>query len=198
VKSGHAIAVLLTGTTKEPSAFARTDVALSDPKIRETRQPYHHGFFRHEEDANAIARRIRVVERCARKSVDALIGAIAGGSPKPRIQAALVVGSVIDPATVGNPHIRAHASEGRLFRVALAEALAAHGVACEVIVEKQLRSRATDATGRSAAQIARAVDAFGDVVGGPWRADDKAAATAAWIALPRARGAAGRPRARKS
>ena len=70
------------------------------------------------------------------------------------------------------------------FRCAvLADALGAHGIACEVIVDKQLASRAAAEIGRTAAQIAHAVAEFGDSIGRPWRADEKAAATAAWIAL---------------
>ena len=95
----------------------------------------------------------------------------------------LVVGSVIDPNTVGNPHIRAHAHEGQLFRTVLEEALRAHGVDCNVIVDKHLPARAAKDLRRPPAAIARTVMAFGKSLGGPWRADEKAAATAAWLLL---------------
>ena len=183
VKSGHAIAVALSGTAAGPSALLRADVALSDPDVHETRQPYHDGFYRQQEDPREIARRVRIIQRCATTSVAAFVESIGGRGERSRVHAALVVGSVIDPATVGNPHIRAHASEGRLFRTVLAESLAAHGIACEVLVEKALAEKAVAAIGRSPAEIKRTVAGFGTAVGNPWRADEKAAATAAWIAL---------------
>ena len=90
---------------------------------------------------------------------------------------------MIDPQKVGNPHIRAHASEGQLFRTVLEEALRSHGVACDVIVEKQLAAKAAADLGRQDADIARAIAGFGKTLGGAWRADEKAACAAAWLAL---------------
>jgi hypothetical protein len=180
VKSGFAIAVALRGPAASPSPVARRIVELSDPGVAESRQPYHHGFFTHETDARAIAKRVKVVERCAKESVAALLEdeSLAGCRG-----AALVVGSVIDPATVGNPHIRAHASEGKLFRTALESALRSHGIRCDVIVEKQLGATATAGLRRRGADITRTVARFGREIGGPWRAEEKAASTAAWLAL---------------
>jgi len=182
VKSGFAIAVALRGPASAPGAIARELVELSDPDVIETRQPYHHGFSRHEEDDRQIAKRVTIVERCARQSIAALL-------KDERFErftcrgAGLVVGSVIDPATVGNPHIRAHASEGRLFRSVLQSALQAHGINCDVIVDKQLAVKAAASLKRSDAEIRTVVAGFGKTLGGPWRADEKAASTAAWLAL---------------
>jgi hypothetical protein len=180
VKSGFAIAVALRGPASAPRIVARRRVELSDPAVAETRQPYHHGFSTHETDSGAIAERVRIVERCAQRSVNALLAddALAGCRG-----AALVVGSVIDPAAVGNPHIRAHASEGQLFRSVLQSALQAHGVRCDVIVEKQLGARAAAGLERTSADIARTIGRLGKDAGGPWRAEEKAASTAAWLLL---------------
>jgi hypothetical protein len=177
VKSGFAVAVVLDGSRQSPAAIARRVVELSDPDVAETRQPYHHGFYNTEEDPRELARRVRIVKRCAARAVDALL-ADTGAR-----RATLIVGSVIDPSTVGNQHIRAHAHEGRLFRTVLEQALASHGVECDVIVEQHLARRAAADLGRTAAALARTVTAFGKSLGPPWRADEKAAATAAWLAL---------------
>jgi hypothetical protein len=180
VKSGYAIAVALRGPSSAPAAVARHVVELSDPEVADTRQPYHDGFYTHEEDARRIARRIRIIERVAKQSVAAwlkderLVGCRAAG---------LVVGSVIDPEKVGNPHIRAHAMEGRLFRTVLESALRSHGIACEVIVEKQLAAKAAAGLVRRDAEIKKVLTGIGKSLGGPWRADEKAAAAAAWLAL---------------
>ena len=182
VKSGYAIAVALRGPAASPAVVAREIVELSDPKVAETRQPYHHGFYTHEVDERQIAKRVKIVERCAGRSIAALLKdqRLAGCSCR---GAGLVVGSVIDPATVGNPHIRAHASEGRLFRAVLEDALRSHGIACDVIVEKQLAAKAAAGLKRDDAAIRSAVAGFGRALGGPWRADEKAASAAAWLVL---------------
>ena len=180
VKSGYAIAVALGGPASAPAAVSRHVVELSDPDVADTRQPYHDGFYTHEEDAPTIARRVRIIERVAKRSVTALLKdeRLAGCRG-----AGLVVGSVIDPAKVGNPHIRAHASEGRLFRTVLESALRSHGIACEVIVEKQLAAKAAAALARRDAEIRRVLAGFGKSLGAPWRADEKAASIAAWLSL---------------
>jgi hypothetical protein len=184
VKSGSAIAVALKGPAESPSAIGRHVVELCDPDIKETRQPYHSGFGTAEEDSKSIARRVSIIERATARSVATLLDprGPSGGFAGCRT-AGLVVGSVIDPASVANPHIRAHANEGRLFRTVLEAALAAHGVATAVVVEKRLAETARERLHRNAADIKRTVDAFGKVLGSPWRSDEKAAATAAWIAL---------------
>ena len=61
--------------------------------------------------------------------------------------------------------------------------LAAHAVDCDVIVDKQLASQAAKELGRPASVVARTVASFGKTLGGRWRAEEKAAATAAWLAL---------------
>ena len=187
VKSGYAIAVVLDGSRQRPRPLASRIVELSDPGVAETRQPYHDGFYKTEEDAREIARRVAIVKRCAQKSVAALLGQmerepLRARSGQAAVRAALVVGSLIDPATVANPHIRAHAHEGQLFRTVLEESLAAHAVDCDVIVDKQLASQVAKELGRPAS-VARAVASFGKTLGGRWRAEEKAAAMAAWLAL---------------
>ena len=182
VKSGFAIAVVLRGPASAPGAIAREIVELSDPDVVETRQPYHHGFSRHEEDERQIAKRVEIVERCTRQSIAALLKDERFDGATWR-SAGLVVGSVIDPATVGNPHIRAHASEGKLFRSVLESALQAHGISCEVIVDKHLAVKAAAGLKRGDEEIRSVVSGVGKALGGPWRADEKAASAAAWLAL---------------
>lgn len=182
VKSGFAIAVVLRGPASAPSVVARRLVQLSDPAVPGTRQPYHDGFYKQQEDRRELARNLEIVKRCAKQSVAALLkdDCFAG---EPCCGAGLVVGSVIDPQTVGNPHIRAHANEGRLFRTVLADALSSHDIACDVLVEKTLAKEAAAALGRTDAGIRRMVGVLGKALGGPWRAEEKAACTAAWMAL---------------
>jgi hypothetical protein len=184
IKSGYAIAIVLEGPAKSPTVVARRIVELCDPAAAETKQPYHDGFGTENEDPREIARRVKIVQRCAKKSVAALIEDVRSASTdRSDLRAGLVVGSVIDPRQVGNPHIRAHANEGRLFRTVVEEALTSHGIACDVIVEKQLSAKASAGLGRSDGDIRKALATFGKTIGSPWRAEEKAAATAAWLAL---------------
>ena len=182
VKSGRAVAVALGGSCASPALLARIEVLLSDPAIHETKQPYHAGMGTAQEDPKAIARLVSIVRRCARVSIDELLtdGRLTTGSCR---GAALVVGSVIDPEEVGNPHIRAHAREGKLFRGVVEEALQANHVHCTVIVEKTLAAEAARKLGRRDGDIKRVVGDLGRELAGPWRADEKAAAIGAWIAL---------------
>lgn len=182
VKSGFAVAVALAGTSAAPIPLARRIVQLSDPAIEETKQPYHDGVGTAQEDLKEVARLTRIIHACAKQSVADLLSdeVLAGGHCR---RAGVIVGSVIDPAKVGNLHIRAHANEGRLFRVVLEEALSAHGVQCVVMVEKTLDAQAQKTLGRAASQIRKIVGAFGDSLGGPWRAEEKAAAIAGWVVL---------------
>jgi hypothetical protein len=183
VKSGYAIAVVVRGSPSAPEVVSRHVLQLSDPDVAATRQPYHHGFFTHEEDTGKIARLVKIVERCATRSVAALVEELRHAPRHGRFRAALVVGSVIDPKQVGNPHIRAHANEGRLFRTVLESALRTHGIPCDVIVEKQLAEKAAKALPCPDSEIKRTLAAFGKTLGGSWRAEEKAASTAAWLAL---------------
>ena len=179
VKSGFAIAVALEGPASTPNALFRRIVEMSDPKVPETRQPYHDGFYQTEEDGREIARRVKIVERCAKQSLAALLKDL-------RVtRAGLIVGSLIDPRNVGNPHIRAHAHEGQLFRTVLKGALRSRGVRCQVIVEKELPATTAAGLRQPPREITRALNRFGKALGSPWRADEKAAATAAWLSLTR-------------
>ncbi|HEV2721003.1 MAG TPA: hypothetical protein VG323_13355, partial [Thermoanaerobaculia bacterium] len=76
-----------------------------------------------------------------------------------------------DLARIGNEHIRAHAAEGVLFRRVLEVAAERHGIPCRGISDKEL--------GAPSAKI----KAMGKKAGPPWRADERAAATAALLAL---------------
>jgi hypothetical protein len=180
IKSGYAIAVVLAGSRRAPIARCRRVVELSDPDVAETRQPFHNGFGKEQDDAREIDRRIRIVRRCATRAIASFVRDIGHDGLG---SAGLVVGSTIDPQQVANPHIRAHASEGRLFRTVVEDALRAHGVSCTIILDKQLAAAAAMELRCGAPAIKQTIAELGKTIGGSWRADDKAAAIAAWLAL---------------
>ena len=97
----------------------------------------------------------------------------------------LVVGSDVDPASLRHPHIRAHALEGRLFREAVEAGVSKCGLSCSVLVERETFASAELALGKPRADIRAITTALGKIAGRPWGAQEKMAATAAWVALVR-------------
>jgi hypothetical protein len=182
VKSGWATAVLLTGPLSAPQALDRRAVALSDPEVPESRQPYHAAMGTLEEDRAKIRQRTKVVQRVAARSVAELLRDYRAAEHALR-GAGLVVGSQIEPASIQNPHIRAHALEGQLFRTVLEDALQAHGLASLVIVERDAYAQAAAVLGRSEGDMKRAVAGLGRTLGAPWRTEEKLAALVAWMVL---------------
>jgi hypothetical protein len=182
VKSGWATAVLLAGPAQTPQALDRRIVELSDPDVPESRQPYHAAMGMLEQDAAKIRRRTKVVQRVAARSVAELLDRFrAVGSP---IRGAgLVVGSQIDPASIANPHIRAHALDGALFRSVLTEALRARRLSCSVVTERDIFGKAATVLARPEGDLKRVVSSLGRALEGPWRAEEKLAALAAWMIL---------------
>src|SRR6059036_1571492 len=183
VKSGWATAVLISGPSESPRLLDRRIIDLSDPAVPDSKQPYHAVLEMAEKDAAKTERHLRgVVERFTSRSVTQLLKeysnaghAVAG--------IGLVVGSDIDPATIKNDHIRAHALEGRLFRTVLERACRSLGLRASVLVERQAYPAGATALHRSESQLKRAVTELGRAIDGPWRADEKTAALAAWMTL---------------
>jgi hypothetical protein len=182
VKSGWATAVLLVGPVSSPQVLCRRIVELSDPAVPETQQPYHAGMGLLEEDEATISSRTAIVQRVAALSVKATLDDFATAGHR-TLRAGLVVGSLTDPRSISNPHIRAHALEGQLFRSVLARALEAHGLTCSVVLERDAYTKAATTLALSEDDVKRAVSALGRSLGGPWRAEEKLAALVAWMNL---------------
>jgi hypothetical protein len=181
VKSGRAVAVLITGPVRLPRVLDRREIDLCDPAVAASRQPYHAAMGTLQADEAKVARLREIVARAAHQSVAELMKAY--GDAGHHVQAAgLVVGSEIDPAKITNPHIRAHALEGRLFRTVLEDALQSHRVNCSLVAERDVYRRAAEALKQSEQVLKRSVTQLGKGLEGPWRADEKTAALAAWLA----------------
>jgi hypothetical protein len=182
VKSGWAVAILISGSLRSPQLCDSCVINLSDPRDPATRQPYHAAMGKLETNARELKRRTQSIRCTTAKSVVDLLQRYIDNDYKIRL-AGLVVGSVIDPGSIANPHIRAHALEGRLFRMTLAAALQSRGIRCTIFTERDAYAIAAKSLGRSAVQIKRALLDFGDATSGPWREEQKLAALAAWMSL---------------
>ncbi len=183
VKSGWATAILLAGPVQSPRVLDRRIVELSDPDIPASRQPFHSTLESHQAASGKAVKRLRrIVERCAHRSVTTLIDDYRN-SGQDLCGAGLVVGSDIDPATIKNAHIQAHALEGRLFRDVLEAALQSNGLSSLVIVERRAYAEAATLLQRSEDELKRIAADLGRALDGPWRSDEKMATLAAWLTL---------------
>ena len=185
VKSGWAAAVLLAGPIDEPQLCDVQRIELSDPRLPETRQPYHAAMGKLETDSAKVNRRKRVVRCIAQQSIATLLAGYRQKDYRIR-RAALVVGSKIDPDSIANPHIRAHAFEGQLFRLVIEQALQVHRIRADTLIERDAYPRAAAELKQSSDSVQRAIQDLGRLTpaaAGSWRAEQKLAALAAWLAL---------------
>lgn len=178
VKSGWAAVVLVSGPKSAPQLLDSRIIDLSDPAVPESRQPYHAGFGTAQSDTSKVDRLVRGIERFSQQALARLLGEWRAGRT---VRAAgVVVPSLTDPATIASPHMRAHASEGRLFRTVVIDGLEQCGVGVRVILERDVYALLGKALRRPATRVKAQVTALGDAAG-RWRAEQKVAAAAAWL-----------------
>jgi hypothetical protein len=183
VKSGWAMMVLLAGPLNKPQLMKCGPILLSDPSIPGSKQPFHAALELPEKDARTVTRKLqKVVHNAANKSAKELLREAQELSIEVRA-ACLVVGSMVDPATLHNEHIRAHGLEGQLFRTALENALRRLGIRCNVLLEKNAYASAALDLRESVGEIKRTIAKLGESHDGSWRAEEKLAALGAWMAL---------------
>jgi len=176
VKSGWAAAVLIDNFP--PTVLDSRVVVLADPDVPEARQPYHAGFGTAETDAAKVTSLVRGIERFSSRTV---AGLLADYRARHHVRdAGVVVSSLTDPASIANQHMRAHASEGRLFRTVLVAALEQCGVTVRLILEREVYELLGKALRRSPSEAKHKVAALGEGVG-RWRVEQKVAAAAAWL-----------------
>jgi hypothetical protein len=182
VKSGWAAVVLLTGPVHSPQVHDVVRIDLSDPRLAETRQPYHAATGKLEADTPTVNQRVRVVRRVTQGSIRSLLASYHRRGYRIR-RASLVVGSQIDPDSIPNPHIRAHAFEGQLFRSVVEDALHAHDIRAAIFPEHDAFTTAAAELKKSSDDVRGTIQRFGGFIDGPWRAEQKLAALGAWLAL---------------
>lgn len=182
IKSGWAMVVLVAGPVRTPKVLDRRRIELSDPARPRTRQPYHAGFGTAQTSQAVIARLVRIIRRSAKAATRTLLGEYARTGARPR-RAGIVVGSVIDPVRIGNPHIRAHALEGALFRTVAVEGLLALGITSTVVLEREVYAAAARAARVPERRLKGIVAELAGQVSGRWRSEEKTAAAAACLAL---------------
>lgn len=182
-KTGRAIAVVLGGSADKPVVVTKLELPLSDPKVPATFQPYHEVMdLPWDQSEKAVRTYTRVNETIARKGLADLIIRLKTDGFK--VAAVGIVGAKDrDLARIGNYHIRAHAAEGVLFRRVLDLAAEANELKRRAFADNEFDKIAASELGQRAESVKRKLREIGRVVPAPWRADEKQAATAAWLVL---------------
>lgn len=182
-KTGRAVAVVLGGRLDAPQVLKRVELKLADPAFPETSQPYHEVLDLPWDKAQVAVRKIASrIEKIASKEIARLVR-------EAQAEGAIVCGVGIVGAgdrnleKIGSTHIRAHAAEGVLFRAVLEAGAAANDLPNRRFDERGLDQTAESELKLSTAKIKAQLAEMGRSAGSPWRADEKAAATAAWLAL---------------
>jgi len=182
VKSGWTALVILQGSSDDPRVAVSTRVELSDPENPDARQPYHAGFGTARANDARLAELVASVRGFGARSVAHELRRHQDAGHR-LVGAGLVVGSTVDPATIANDHIRIHALEGKLFREVVAGAAADCGVPCTTWRQRDLTAVAIDRLSVRESALKTSLTRLKAGVTGPWRAEQKLAATAAWILL---------------
>lgn len=179
IKSGFAVAIVAAGDGRSWTILSRHHVALSDRAEPYSRFPFHPGIDLEGPVAEETAQRaLATVKTTAKREIAALVEAEA-----PIAGATLVVGSLIDPAKIANPHMRAHASEGALFRDVVCAELDAHGIPHRNMLERDAYTFVAQQINCDEAKLRADVDQHGKKLVKPWRAEEKLAALAAYWQL---------------
>jgi len=183
VKTGKAIAIVLRGPAEAPVVIGRRELTLANPNSPATLQPYHQVLDLPWEKAVADVRPIiSEIQAIASQALEAVIRET-GAANVDVIGVAVVGGSGGDPAKIANPHVRAHAAEGRLFCEVVETAAEQSHLAHRFFVERGVEKRAASELGKSPSSLKTRLAEFGRAAGRPWRAEEKSAALAAWMVL---------------
>ena len=184
VKSGWAAAVVVERAGGSIRVLESRRVDLCDPAVADSKQPYHDGFATMRKAGPRLTKLLEAVHRAGEASVSSFLNDV-----RHRFDGVngvgVVVGSLIDPATIGNEHIRIHAMEGQLFREVVTGAAKKRGFSCTVFRERDLMADATGTLKQSDAALRRALSECDRATEGPWRVEQKRAALAAWLVIAR-------------
>jgi hypothetical protein len=182
-KTARAIAVVVSGPGSSLHAVARAELVLATPATPELFQPYHLVMELPWDRASAAAGKSQqAIAEVAVQQLKSLSDDL--HSRNIEVACVAVVGAPERKlASIGSPHIRAHAAEGVLFRRVWQLAAETIGMPSMAFPEKGIEAQAAADLQLPVSAVRSQLAEFGYAMGRPWRADEKAAAMAAWIAL---------------
>jgi hypothetical protein len=181
IKSGFAIAAIVNGGADGFVIESIRKVMLSSEALPQSRFPYHPTIELPQRQGAALSEKaVKEVRRTAAQEMRKVLAEFAGIE-----RAGMVVGSVIDPASLGNPHVRVHALEGKLFREVVAEALAQQRIHCGVLVERDAYAKVAADVASSEPKLRTEIAALGQGRIRPWRSEERLATLAARWSMQR-------------
>jgi hypothetical protein len=182
-KTGRAIVVVVAGSEASVRAVRRDEIILGTHATPALFQPYHAVMSLHWDDAVVAAKKSeQAIADAATRGLESLLIDLRTQGLDP-VCVAVVGAPERKLASIGNSHIRAHAAEGVLFRQVWQLAARAVGVPSMTFAEKGIESFAATRLGVDLETLRARLADFGQAVGRPWRANEKAAAMAAWMGL---------------
>jgi hypothetical protein len=183
-RTGKAIVVVLAGQSVSPQVVTRTELIVTDPGTPATSQPYHEVMdLPWNEATEAVKPFTAAIEKVAATALSQLVRNLRAEGLK--VLMVGIAGSA-DRALdkIGNPHIRAHAAEGVLFRQVLESAAKANRLHQRTFAEKGIEELAALELGITVAKLKQALSGLGRSAGPPWRSEQRIASIAAWLTLP--------------
>ena len=180
-EGGWATYVVLGEPISDPSILFRGRMQLCDSGIKGSEQPFHHAAPMDFKSGEAFIKRCRKSSQdLAGRALEEIIsthGALKGccvlTGPERRLPPFRAILA---------SHALQHAAEREFYRDAVRDAAVRKGIATEMVREKDLPTLAERLPGTEASRR-ETLNAYGKLVGSPWRQDEKFAATAAWFGL---------------
>lgn len=194
---GWAATAILRVRSGLPQVLHTERIETAVATDRESQEPYHvaggfEGLSRVPVPANpeaVLSRGLGKQQRCAARSLEALLSGIAGGG-RFAFAGILVSRGRKAPSfakAVGS-HVQIHIEEGIAVRASIAQALTALGARVHEIDQKTALSMASAELHRSEKALMAELDALRPASGGAWRKEEKLAAVVAWLAATRGAG----------
>lgn len=180
--TGWAMLAIVAGGGQSPRLLHRGRLELCDAAL--PRQAFHA-----VAELGAPREIIAAVERSAREHSLAVVrAAIARGADDGHrvVAAGVSAGRVPPPGgaeAILRVHARMHGAEREMFRAALAHAAAAWGLSLTRFPQDHLYRALASRARLTEEQVRATLAQWGREAGTPWRADEKDAAAAAWLAL---------------
>jgi len=184
--SGWAAAILVSGSADNVEVIDRRRIALCDPHIRGSKQPFHAAEPMPFGEAEVFVARCREsTEKLAAVAVDALVTTAHSRALKIAGCGVLSASGRALPSLreIVRSHARIHAAEGDFYRDAMAGGCAATHVPVLRIRERDVLRQVSDHTQLKEAEIRDRLTTIGKRLGPPWTEDQKLATLAAWIAV---------------
>ncbi|HEV8573686.1 MAG TPA: hypothetical protein VGR43_03160 [Dehalococcoidia bacterium] len=182
--SGWVAVVCLGGSANAPVVIERTRVLLTSAPL--PREPYHEAKRREPELAGKIVTAAAEEARAlAAEAITGLANSV-GAQGYELIASGIVLSGTRPGFTLSqalSTHAAMHGAEGWLFREALIDASRKCGLRTTGVGERDLLGRAASAFVTSEDSVSALVQRLGRGLGSPWGKDQKAAATAALVAL---------------